>query len=189
MHKPLLILSLFLCSIAATAQSVAAVEAEFLVEGGIEYGGDELLTVQFTNGDEQVMLAGQGGYVGAGGQFRFTSLPPLLIRATIGVKYNTTAADNASISLTRFPVTLMPYYQINEDIRLGVGLSTHQGVQFRGDGYAPDESFSGSISPRIEIGYQWAALTYTLQTYTPATGTALGAGSIGLNLSYVFPAK
>jgi hypothetical protein len=38
------------------------VTAKFLIEGCIEYGGDEILKVLFTNGEDQTMRAGQGGY-------------------------------------------------------------------------------------------------------------------------------
>lgn len=72
------------------------------------------------------MRAGQGGYIALGGQFQMTKVKPLMLRAAIGLKYNTTAAENANIRFTRVPITLIPYWNINEDIRLGIGISSNQ---------------------------------------------------------------
>ncbi len=95
------------------------VTAKFLVEAGIEYGGDEILQVFFTNGEDQTMRAGQGGYIAVGGDFQFSNVKQLMLRTSIGIKYNTTAADNANIRLTRFPVHLTPFWKINNDFQVG----------------------------------------------------------------------
>lgn len=55
------------------------------------------------------MRAGQGGYIAVSGQLEFAQVKNLLLRGSIGFKYNTTAAENANIRLTRMPITLMPY--------------------------------------------------------------------------------
>ena len=174
---------------AFSQQSEPAVISKFLVEGGIEYGGDELLTVLFTSGEDQTMRAGQGGFIAVGGQFEFTEVEKLLIRASIGFKYNTTAADNANIRLTRLPLTLMPFYKINNDFRFGVGVTSHQSVKFKGDGFAPDVDFKSSMGPRFEFGYKWVALTYTAINYTTPAEETLSASSLGLSVSFTFPDK
>ena len=46
------------------------------------------------------MLAGHGGYESISGKFRLANVDYLALRATVGIKYNTTAADNANISFT-----------------------------------------------------------------------------------------
>jgi hypothetical protein len=106
-------------------QSYHPLTAKFLIEGGIDYGGDEILQVFFTNGEDQTMRAGQGGFIAVGGQLEIANVKQLMLRATIGLKYNTTAAENANIRLTRLPVTLTPFWKINNDFRMGVGLTTH----------------------------------------------------------------
>ncbi len=181
--------SLMLASFNSYSQdSEKPVLAKALIEGGIEYGGDEILTVFFTNGGDQTMLAGQGGYLSFGGQLEFSKVKYFLLRATLGIKYNTTAADNANIRLTRIPINLIPYLLIKEDFRLGFGITSHQNVRFNGDGFVNDIEFSSSIGPRIEFGYKWIALTYTSLKYK-AEMEEISASSLGVSISYAFPNK
>lgn len=165
------------------------VNFNFLVDGGIEYGGDEILQVFFTNGEDQTMRAGQGGYIGFGGQLEFSSIKQLMLRTTIGIKYNTTAADNANIRLTRYPLTLTPFWKINDDIRLGIGITTHLSPRLKGDGFISDISYDSTIGTRFEFGYKWIALTYTAISYEDGVGESFSAGSIGASLSFTIPNK
>lgn len=73
-------------------QSTSPLTVKFLIESGIEYGGDELLQVFFTNGGHQKMRAGQGGFIAFGGQLQFANVKQIMLRTSIGIKYNTTAA-------------------------------------------------------------------------------------------------
>lgn len=160
---------------------------KFLAEGGIEFGGDEILEVVFTNGDDQTMRAGQGGYLSVGGQLQFAQLQALLLRASIGIKYNTTAADNANIRFTRLPFHFIPSWLIKNDFRVGVGIATHLNVSFKGDGFVKDENFTSNVGPRIELGYKWAALTYTALNYESEMGEKISGSSVGVSVSFTFP--
>ncbi len=80
------------------------VTAKFLIEVRVEYGGDEILQVFFTNGEDQTMRAGQGGFIALGGELQFANVRQLMLGASLGFKFNTTAADNANIRLTRLPL-------------------------------------------------------------------------------------
>lgn len=183
-------LSLMLMSINAFSQtSENVLKGKFLIEGGIEYGGDEILKVFFTNGGDQTIKAGQGGYVAFGGQLEFQKIKNLMLRASVGIKYNTTAAENANIRLTRFPISLTPYLKIKDDFRIGIGITTHQNVKFKGDGFVSDMDFTSSIAPRFEFGYKWIGVTYTSINYKVETGKELSASSLGLSVSFVFPQK
>ena len=135
--KHLLSLLIATCTLSSLSAQ-ETVTAALLYEAGLEYGGDELLTLQFTNGEEQVMLAGQGGYASIGGEFRLASVDYLALRATVGIKYNTTAADNANIAFTRIPVNIVPHFYFDEMIHVGVGVTAHQRVRLNGDGFTPD---------------------------------------------------
>jgi len=183
-------LGLILTSVKVSAQQTEKpVTAKFLIEGGIEYGGDEILQIFFTNGEDQTMRAGQGGYIAVGGELQFSSVKQLMLRASIGIKYNTTAADNANIRLTRFPVHLTPFWKINDDFRLGVGITTHLNPNLKGDGFVPDVAFTSTMGPRFEFGYKWIALTYTSISYEDESGESVSANSIGASISLTFPNK
>jgi len=174
-------LMVFLWSIPTFSQeSNNSITAKFLVEGGIEFGGDEILKVFFTNGEDQTMRAGQGGYLALGGQFQITKVKPLMLRAAIGLKYNTTAAENANIRFTRVPITLIPYWNINDDIRLN--LCNCNPFNF----YV---CIFGSFGTRVEFGYKWVALTYTSIKYTDELNKSVSANSVGISVSFTFPNK
>lgn len=162
-------------------------KSKFLIEAGIEYGGDEILQVFFTNGEDQTMRAGQGGYIAVGGQFEFKKVKQFMIRTSIGLKYNTTAADNANIQLTRFPIQLTPFWKITDDIRLGAGLITHLSPKLNGDGFTPDVKFESNAGPRFEFGYKWFALTYTAIKYKDDSNKSISASSFGASVSFTFP--
>lgn len=183
-------LGLFLTTVQVVAQqSEQPLSAKFLIEGGIEYGGDEILQVFFTNGEDQTMRAGQGGYISIGGEVQFTRIKQLMLRGSVGIKYNTTAAVNANIRLTRFPVYLTPFWRINDDFRLGVGITTHLNPSLKGDDFVPDVAFTSTVGPRFELGYKWIALTYTAISYEDESGESFSASSIGGSLSLIFPNK
>lgn len=165
------------------------VKAKFLLEGGVEYGGDEILKVFFTNGGDQTMRAGQGGYIAAGGQFEFSGIKNFMLRTSIGIKYNTTAADNANIRFTRIPITLTPHLLLKNNFRVGLGITTHQSINFKGDGFVQDITFTSSLAPRFEFGYKWIAITYTPIKYKAETGKELSASSFGISLSHAFSKK
>ncbi|MDZ7880823.1 MAG: hypothetical protein U5L45_24315 [Saprospiraceae bacterium] len=165
-------------------ESTSPVITKFLVEGGIEYGGDEILKVLFTNGGDQTMRAGQGAYLAVGGQFEFVKLKSLMIRTSLGIKYNTTAADNANIMLTRLPFVVMPFFRIKDDFRIGVGVTSHQRIKLKGDSFFSDVEYKSTVGPRIEFGYKCIALTYTAISYEDKNDKSYSANSLGLSLSY-----
>jgi len=192
MRKLLFVLgfALLFISIMGTAQQTEKpLIAKFLIEGGIEYGGDEIMEVFFTNGEDQTMLAGQGGYIAVGGELQFAKVKQFMLRTSIGIKYNTTAAENANIRLTRLPVHLTPFWRINDDFRLGVGVTTHMNAKLKGDGFVSDVDFTSSVGPRFEFGYKWIALTYTAINYEDEVGQSFSASSIGASVSFTLPNK
>lgn len=187
MNKKLLLLQLsfVLFSFNCFAQnSNGSFTAKFLVEAGVEYGGDEILQVFFTNGGDQSMKAGQGGYISIGGEFQSEKIKHILLRTSIGIKYNTTAADNANIRFTRIPINLIAYWKVTDDVRLGVGATSHQNVKLKGDGFVSDIDFTSSVGPRFELGYKWFALTYTAINYMDVAEKVVSGNSIGLSVSF-----
>ncbi|MBS3993267.1 MAG: hypothetical protein KGZ87_06090 [Bacteroidetes bacterium] len=179
---------LFATTIYGQDAGIKPVNANFIIEGGIEYGGDEILEVYFTNGENQKMRAGQGGYIAFGGQFQFASIENLMLKTTLGFKYNTTAANNADIKLTRLPLNLTAYYLLKNDFRLGLGVTNHQSVKFDGDGFVPNINFDSSLGTKIEFGYKWVSVNYTALKYK-FESEKIDASSFGLALTYVIPNK
>ncbi|MGY6523392.1 MAG: hypothetical protein ACXIUD_16800 [Mongoliitalea sp.] len=189
MKKACIALCLFLSLSATQVFSQNAekpVSVKLLIEGGFEFGGDEILQVFFTNGGDQTLRAGQGINLGIGGEMQFANFRHLMIRSAIGLKWTPTAADDANIMFLRFPVHFTPFWKINEDFRFGVGITTHLNPKLRGDGFFPDVTYTSTTNPRFEFGYKWFALTYTPMTYQNRQDIFSG-NSIGIYLSGTLP--
>ncbi len=161
---------------------------KFVLDFGVHYGGDDIATVQFTDGGEQEMLAGQGLTLAVGGEFKIPNFKYALFRTTIGLKYSTTAADNANIMFLSYPLSLMAFAVPADDWRIGLGGTSHLGAVLKGDGFFDDVEYDSSFGPRIEVGYKWVSLTYTNVTFTEKEfGEEYDGSSFGINFSVTFP--
>ena len=154
----------------------------FALDLSVEMGGDDFLEVLFTNGSSQQLRAGQGGSLAVGGIVRPSDASPLSLRGTAGIKYVTTAAENANIRFTRIPVELVGSYQLPTGLRVGAGVVHHASNKFNGDGFVPDVTFKPATGFTAEIGYKIIALTFTKIDYAVKGGTPLDGGSIGVQL-------
>ena len=91
----LLSLVVFTFTISAHAQDETKYRpVRLLISGALEFGGDEVANVLFTNGENQSVNAGQGGTISIGTQIQFPNVEKFLLRASVGYKYLTTQADN-----------------------------------------------------------------------------------------------
>jgi hypothetical protein len=190
--KLLLVVILLFASVqhaSAQESKKATSPVRFLVGGALELGGDEVAKVYFTNGNDQSVKAGQGGSIFIGGELAIPSVERLLLQATVGFKYVTTAADNAHIRLTRFPIHLTANFLATQKLRIGAGLAMHRGIRFSADGIGPDMSFEGASGPRFEVAYGVVGLTYTAMTYKDQLKNSYSANAIGLALTVPIPKR
>lgn len=172
---------------ATTPQSGAQPEKSgpslgFALDFSIEFGGDDFLEVFFTDGTSQQIKAGQGGTAAIGGVLRPSVASPLSLRGTLGIKYVTTAADNANIRFTRIPIELVGSYDFRNGMRAGAGFVYHANNQFNGDGFVPDATFDATSGFTAELGYKAIALTYTALEYSAGGGPSFNGGSLGVQL-------
>jgi hypothetical protein len=156
----------------------------WVVDGSFEFGGDVVAEVVFTDGSRQEITAGQGGTFSFGAEFRPT--PRLGLRGTVGWKFATSAADNVAVMFTRFPLEAVASWSLNDDWRIGGGLVHHANINFDFDGLAPNVAFDPATGATLELGWRWAALTYTMLSYKDEDGNDYDAGAAGVSFSYVF---
>lgn len=186
------ILFLSVSTLQLLAQELAEkkqIPLRFLFGAAIEFGGDEVAEVYFTNGDTQSVNAGQGVSLFVGGQYQFPQVESLLVRATVGYKYVTTQADNAHIRLTRVPLIFTANWLIAEKVRMGAGIAMHQGINFKADGVGDDITFSNARGPIFEIAYRGIGISYTAMTYTDQADIAYSANAFGITISGVLPKR
>lgn len=179
------ILSLFVHAVAQDESTYRPVR--FLIAGALEFGGDEVAEVSFTNGDSQSINAGQGGSIAIGAQIQFPKVEKFLLRGSIGYKYVTTQADNVHIRLTRVPMQLTANYMAAPKLRLGAGIVTHSGVKLNADGLGANMTFKSNAGPVFEIAYYGIGLSFTALKYTDQDNNTYSANAFGITFSGVLP--
>jgi hypothetical protein len=189
MFRPrlLLALGLFAAPLAAQDTSTDAPRSHVnaVVEGAVEFGGARVIDLTFQNGSSQALHAGQGLTLAAGMQFRPAAVPRLSVAGTVGFKFVTNASDNADIGITRLPIEVVGRWAVNRNWWAGAGVVRHAAVKINGDDFFADETLEASTGATLELGWRWAALTYTTMKYTDTTGGTLGAGSVGVTARWV----
>ena len=150
----------------------------FSLGGGLDFGGDKVAEVYFTNGADQSVNAGQGGSVFAALDYALNK--SFRIRTLAGFKYVTTAANNANIRLTRFPLQISGIVNLDKNWWLSAGLATQQGIRFKGDGFLDDLNLTTKGGATVGLGYNSVYLTYVGMKYKDNLDYAYDASSIGL---------
>jgi hypothetical protein len=158
----------------------------FLVEGDLEYGGDDIVTVDFEDGSSQDIKAGQGGTVAVGGYFKPEADSPFSVRATVGYKFVMSAAKNADIGIDRMVYEIVGDYAWPSGWRVGAGITQHTNIKFDADGFGQNVEFDDATGVTAEFGWRWITLSYTAIDYKDEFGGKWDAGSLGLALAWRF---
>jgi hypothetical protein len=152
----------------------------FFIGGALEFGGTNIAMVSFVDGSKQYIKAGQGGTINAGINFKPSLDSKWFFRGLVGFKYLTTKATNVNIMLTRIPLRLSTNYNFSKNIWGGLGIASHQGINFNAGGLGNNVSFSGNVAPTFEFGYREFSLIYTPMTYKDPSNATYDASAIGL---------
>ena len=188
-------------ALVGTFTAVPASATQFELGGGLNLdfnaGADTLAVLQFTNGDNQNIKAGNGVTIDAGGGAIFFGPQPHRLETvmTIGLKYSTMQpAQNADLSFVRVPVELLAFYR-NDDLhfRVGGGTALYLVNSLSGSGAASglDVTFDPAFAGIVEADFVWkgffAGLRYTaLKLHTPSASVDFAANSIGVSLGYFY---
>ena len=166
--------------------SVAGKRVGLMFQADLDFGGDDLATVSFTNGDSQDVKAGQGIVVSGGLHFRPVASSPFDVQALVGYKYVTTAASNADIKVTRVVMQLLGDYQFSNGMYLGGGLVRHTGTELDGDGFFRDIEFDDAAGFTVQTGWRWVGLHYTRIEYENSFIREVDASHVGLRFNFKF---
>jgi hypothetical protein len=153
--------------------------------GALELGGDQVAQVYFTNGEDQSVNAGQGGSILLGLEYGFNKY--FSLRSVIGYKYVTTAATNANITLTRFPMRLSGVVHFTPKWWASLGYATQQRIVFKGDGIIDNFNLSTSGGAHVELGYNNIFLNYTGMKYKDNLNGTYDASCFGVG--FLLPLK
>lgn len=144
----------------------------FVVTGGLTFGGDTLITTNYTNGRSYDTKAGGLVQMGGGVLWQPSKLP-LALQATINFHSDGTIARNGDSSFTRFPLELIGFYLPHQDWRIGAGVRYVMSPEAEAhqDGYADTKlEYKDTTGFVVEAGYQafsngWVSLRYVSEEY------------------------
>ena len=174
--------SLLLISPAANAQ-------ELLLQLGIDAGGDELVEVQFDNGDKQEIDAGGLIHFAVGGVFptAATAYPNLETQLSIGWKFDNSSAKNGDVDWDRYPIELLQFHR-TENWRFGAGITYHLNPKLEGSGDAShiQADFDDALGYIVEIDYLTSSNSILGAKFTfidyEINATSLSGNSVGVVL-------
>ena len=178
------VLTAALMSAASAAQAAEPVKrGGFLGQLDLDFGGDDVATLAFTNGDTQNVKAGQGLGLGLGGWFRPVERVPFELQGILGYKVVWTAADNADIKMTRTTLQLNGIYRFANDWYAGGGYTMHMSPTLDGDGFFEDFEFDDANGITVEFGWKWIGLHYTNIKYSSPRFEDADASNIGIRFT------
>jgi len=180
-------------SVSSMAQAADTVDTArrggFVAQMDLDYGGDDLATLSFTDGESQHVKAGQGLGFGIGGYFRPVQSVPFELQGIVGYKVVFTAAENADIKMTRTTLQLNGIYRFASNWYVGAGYVQHMSPELDGDGFFEDLEFDDSSGFNAEVGWKWVGLHYTKMEYSSPGYEDADASNVGVRFTYLFGGK
>ncbi len=156
--KPASIASLCGSVLLFSAASAEARGVEWVAQVGLDFGGDEIASVIYSDGSDQTINA--GGMLQFGGGILIDTMANSNIyqtQLTINWKFDSSNASNGDVSWDRYPLELMQFY--NTDLlRIGGGLTYHLSPSLTTSGFASgnDLDFDNALGFVMEVDYKFS---------------------------------
>lgn len=201
--KKVLVSALMLCGLgnAAWAEETTSTSRVGGVLGGAwTVGGDSLVEyeLEYDDGDREKdeIKAGEQFLLFGGLYYENVTAPDRAWGAqfNLGWFFNYISADNGDVSLTRFPLEVIPYARINK-LRLGLGLTHHTSIELDDDALLNTsvefEDATGlvviaeyMVSDKVGLGLRYVDIDYDLDLgYYKET---FDAGHVGFGVTVLF---
>lgn len=163
----------------ATAQDWKAVP---YVNMDLQFGGDTLLYIEYTDGSDQEIQAGNG-LVFNGGLLVDIPVDGMQLRSTLGFKYSTSQATNVDISKTAIPFEAGLRYGFGDGFFVEGGVVHHINPKLSVD----DDSveFDSTPGANLKAGWRFITVGYSQLTYE-VDSESYDASSINVGLELPF---
>lgn len=165
----------------------------------LEFGGEKLVDVTYSDGSKSNIEAGRGIIIGGGMDIDLTETKPHTFeaQATLGVKWTSTKqATNGEVDWYRFPIELMSFYRNTEkDFRVGAGITYQFGNELKGSkdasnasmkfdnstGFVLEGDYFVGTEKNLVVGLRYTAISYKAQT---SGSSSISGNSFGISLNY-----
>jgi len=151
MKKLVVIAAALTCCMAAQAEES---RVRFFGSVGAGFGGDELASGTYTNGNTFSIKAGNGATLAAGVSIPVSDLVD--VQLSVGYQSTSTNASNGDISFKRYPVEALGFYKLNSNWRVGGGLRSATSAKLSTSGVAGmlgSYDFTPSVGVVLEAQY------------------------------------
>jgi hypothetical protein len=173
---------------AGTAQ---ASDVHGLFRLGLEFGGDTIKTVDFTDGTTATIKANEGIYLG-GGMALVEVVKDVDIELSLAWKFKAIIASNGDVTFTRFPLEALVFYKFDK-VRLGGGATYHLNPKLTVSGAAigPNVSYDNALGRVLQADYRVTdklnvGLRYTSIEYKVGNSPAKSGNGAGIMFSGSF---
>lgn len=173
---------LALCLLGSSANAIAGKSA---IRLGYDTGGDDIGTLQFSDGTTKDFKFGTGLFVEVGYEFKtpLQNNNNLSTEFYLGWKNDGSEASNGSIDYTRYLVGLTQFYEVQR-LRLGLGITHHFHNRFEQNGFNNMDvrlnntiglalSSDYQVGDRMKLGIRYNNLQYQASTQD-VDGSSIG---------------
>jgi hypothetical protein len=170
------------------AAPARATDVKPMLKIGADFGGDELVTVVFTNGETRTIHANDGLFLG-GGVSILNDERDVEAEISLSFKFDTINASNGEVTWSRWPLDALLFYRL-PSMRFGGGLTYHINPELKGSGVVGNifDKFDNalgfvlqadySISERHHIGLRYTGIEYKLNA--PGLQSTVKSNGFGL---------
>uniref|UniRef100_UPI003144DFDB transporter n=1 Tax=Pseudoalteromonas sp. S16_S37 TaxID=2720228 RepID=UPI003144DFDB len=139
----------------APANQETVTPINFSVYAGFTHGGDKLIELQYEGRSNQDIRAGGAINLGAGLNYQFNNKWSL--QSNLGYHFDSDNASNADITFSRWALDVIPYYQLNDSFKVGVGITYHLNTELEMDMNNTNSgiSFKNTAGVVASLGYQF----------------------------------
>lgn len=130
----------------AITPALAADGFKAVVGTALTNGGEKLARIEYTDGSSDTIKS--GGLVHLWGGFEYQA-GAFALQGNVGYHVDSTTARNGSVKFARYPVELLGFWQVAENVRLGGGLRKADGAKITSSGAA---SNLGSLKLESKLG-------------------------------------
>jgi len=146
---------------AAAAVAAQAEPPRVRLFGSLAYGhgGDKIVSDKYANGQTIELLAGTGWTWTVGADLRLFG--PLALQVNVGHQRNRIDGLNFDMDFVRYPVEVLLFYSVTEQVRLGGGMHKTYDAKFTevGTTWGRSADYDGSTGVVAEVQYLFTTPT------------------------------
>jgi hypothetical protein len=184
---------LALAAAAAAWSGAHAADVRPFLKAGLDFGGNTVVDVVFTDGSRDSIRANEGFYFGGGASI-INAANTIEVELSVAYKMAAVTGDNGDVDFGRIPLEALVFYRL-EKLRLGGGLTYHVDPKLDGSGVlsSVNVDFDNALGLVLQGDYRFGehftlGLRYTGIKYeasAPFSGSVKGNG-IGVTAGYRF---